>query len=214
MDGAFPTLEKIDGSNSGVENKEFSELSKSLTTTVSVGTSSSSKPAKRPYPPPASQPTQIASHGIRFDFNDGARVVLPPRTAGKWRIRLRDIDTGNTLFQSENQGATVSSAKKYYVRFGIEVWEVDDTGAAIEVFSHTYDARDRDILIQFPVGTLGDTLAWFPYAVRFAEAHGARITCAMAEVIIPLLRDAYRGIRFVTHADVTEQGIAEQSYAT
>jgi autotransporter strand-loop-strand O-heptosyltransferase len=35
----------------------------------------------------------------------------------------------------------------------------------------------------------------------------------MADKIIPLLRGAYSGIRFVTHADVTEQGIAEQAYA-
>ena len=30
---------------------------------------------------------------------------------------------------------------------------------------------DQHVLIQFPVGTLGDILAWFPYAARFAETH-------------------------------------------
>jgi autotransporter strand-loop-strand O-heptosyltransferase len=214
MDGVFSIIEQKDNLGSGVENTVFLNSSKTNEISAREETTPPSKPEKRPYPPTAGEPTQIAPHGIRFDFNDGARVVLPPRTVGRWRIRLRDIETGNTLFQSENQRATVSSSKKYYVRFGIEVWEIGDTGEAIEVVSHTYDARDRDILIQFPVGTLGDTLAWFPYAVRFAEAHGARVTCAMAEVIIPLLRDAYPGIRFVTHADVTEQGIAERAYAT
>ena len=85
---------------------------------------------KRPYPPPASSPTQSGPQGIRFDFNHGARVVLPSRTEGKWRIRLRDLDTGNILFQSENQGAFVSSAKRFFVRFGVEVWELDAAGAA------------------------------------------------------------------------------------
>ena len=37
--------------------------------------------------------------------------------------------------------------------------------------THDYDARDQDVLIQFPVGTLGDILAWFPYAARFGEVH-------------------------------------------
>ena len=68
---------------------------------------------KGPYPPPAGQPTQEGPRGIRFDFNLGARVVLPDRAQGKWRVRLRDLDTGNILFQSENQGAFVSSAKRY-----------------------------------------------------------------------------------------------------
>ena len=53
----------------------------------------------------------------------------------------------------------------------------------------------------FPVGTLGDTLGWFPYAVKFQQTHGCRLTCAMAERLIPLFADAYPDIRFVTHED-------------
>ncbi len=47
------------------------------------------------------------------------------------------------------------------------------------------------VLIQFPVGTLGDTLGWFPYAVKFQEQHNCRLTCAMAERLIPLFRDTH-----------------------
>lgn len=169
---------------------------------------------KPPYPPPAAQPTQLGPDGIRFDFNQGARVVLPNRTEGKWRVQLRDLDTGNILFQSENKGALVSSAKRYYVRIGIDVWDVDEAGTATEVLSHRYDARDREVLIQLPVGTIGDTLGWFPYVARFAAVHGARVTCGMSGQIIPLLRDAYPEIRFVTHEELVEQEIASRSYAT
>lgn len=169
---------------------------------------------KRPYPPPAEQPTQRGPRGIRFDFNQGARVVLPPRTEGKWRVRLHDLDTGNTLFQTENQGAYVSSAKRYYVRIGIEVWDVDAAGKVTEVMSHAYDARDREVLIQLPVGTIGDTIGWFPYVARFATVHAARVTCAMSGVIIPILKDAYPQIRFVTHEELEAQKLAEKMYAT
>jgi autotransporter strand-loop-strand O-heptosyltransferase len=169
---------------------------------------------KAPYPPPASLPTQLGPEGIRFDFNHGARVILPNRTEGKWRVRLRDLDTGNILFQSENQGAFVSSAKRFYVRFSVEVWSLDAEGAPTSVLSHDYDARGQEILIQFPIGTLGDILAWFPYAPRFAEVHGCRLICAMSELLIPLLRDAYPEIRFVTHEELTEQKLADTVYAT
>jgi autotransporter strand-loop-strand O-heptosyltransferase len=169
---------------------------------------------KRPYPAPANLPTQEGPAGIRFDFNHGARVVLPARTEGKWRIRLRDIDTGNTLFLTENQGAFVNSAKRYFVRIGIEVWELDDAGVATLVVTHDYEARDREVLIQLPVGTLGDILAWFPYAARFGEVHGCRLTCTMSGLLIPLLRDAYPSIRFVTHEELIEQKIADTVYAT
>ena len=35
----------------------------------------------------------------------------------------------------------------------------------------TTTPRGREVLIQFPVGTLGDILGWFPYAAKF----GARM---------------------------------------
>ena len=61
-----------------------------------------SKPA---YPPPAPAPTQSGTDGIRFDFNMGARVLLPwhPEGGPLWRVRLRDSDTGNVLFESEHR---------------------------------------------------------------------------------------------------------------
>jgi autotransporter strand-loop-strand O-heptosyltransferase len=118
------------------------------------------------------------------------------------------------LFNSNNKGAFVNSAKRYFVRFDIKISELDEAGSATLVLTHEFDARDRDVLIQFPVGTLGDILAWFPYAARFGELHGCRLTCAMSGLIIPLLRDAYKTIRFVTHEEVVEQKLAETAYAT
>jgi autotransporter strand-loop-strand O-heptosyltransferase len=190
-------------------------LSQSAAPTPSSGSSTiGTVPSKSSFPPPASTPTQEAPRGIRFDFNHGARILLPPRSQGKWRIRLRDLETGNILFASENTGAFVSSSKRYFVRFGVEVWDLDDAGAMSAVWAAEYDARDRDILIQFPVGTLGDILAWFSYAVRFGEVHGCRLTCAMSELIIPVLCDAYPTIRFVTHEEVERLHISESAYAT
>ena len=158
------------------------------------------KPADKPaYPPPATTPTQQAAHGIRFDFNLGCRVVLPVHAggAGPWRVRLRDLDTGNTLFETSLEQGFINSSKRWFVRFRIEVWQ-DET----QVLLHDYDCRDRDVLIQFPVGTLGDTMGWFPYAARFAAVHGCRLTCAMSPLILPLFRDAYPHITFVPHEEV------------
>lgn len=174
----------------------------------------SGSPPKPAFPPPAATPTQAGPQGIRYDFNLGARVTLPKRGEGKWRVRLSDLDTGNTLFQSENQGATVSSSKRWFVRFGVEVWSVEEAGAATSVLDHRFDARGQDVLIQFPLGTLGDTLAWFPSAARFAQVHGCRLTCALSGLIIPLLEGAYPDIRFVTPEAVEKGGLLDTFYAT
>jgi autotransporter strand-loop-strand O-heptosyltransferase len=172
---------------------------------------------KSPYPPAASTPVLIGPEGIRFDFNLGCRVLLPQRTNGKWRVRLRDLDTGNILFESENKGAFVNSAKRWYVRFRVEVWTIDDKpgGEPVPVMTHDFDPQHQDVLIQFPVGTLGDILAWFPYANRFAEKFGqCRVTCALSGLIIPLLSDAYPNLRLVTHEEVAEYKLVDEMYAT
>ena len=129
---------------------------------------------KPPYPASAWPPTQEGPHGVRFDFNDGARIALPDAKS-PWRVRLSDLDTGNILYDTTIAAGRVSSAKRYYVRARIEVWQ----GGA-SVLTHDYSADGRDVLIQFPVGTLGDTMGWFPYAVKFKELHGCRLTCAMS----------------------------------
>ena len=152
----------------------------------------SGPPVKPAYPPPAETPTLEGPSGIRFDFNMGARVVLPARTEGDWQVRLRDLDTGNILFESKNKGAFVASAKRFYIRFGVEVFDGDKP-----VLEHSFDCKGKEVLIQFPVGTLGDTLAWFPYAARFQEIHDCRLTCALSGLIIPLLKDRYPAITFV-----------------
>jgi autotransporter strand-loop-strand O-heptosyltransferase len=162
---------------------------------------------KSAYPPAATVPTQEAPRGIRYDFNLGARITLP--AGSSWHLILRDLDTGNILFETRNEGATVSSSKRFYVRFGLEVWENGES-----VFKHEYDATGRDVLIQFPIGTLGDIMAWFPYAERFAEKHGCNVICAMSPLIIPLLRDAYPNMRFVDHEQLVEENLAEHVYAT
>jgi autotransporter strand-loop-strand O-heptosyltransferase len=169
------------------------------------------------YPPPASEPTQVGPEGIRYDFNLGARVALPAREAGLWRVRLRDLDTGNILFESDNKGALVNSSKRWFVRFKLEIWSVDDDPKIPPrlVLDHEYDTSGQEVLIQFPIGTLGDILAWFPYAARFAECHPhCRVICALSGLIIPLLRDAYPNLCLVTHEEMVAQRIADSAYAT
>ncbi|WP_133648569.1 autotransporter strand-loop-strand O-heptosyltransferase [Paraburkholderia flava] len=157
------------------------------------------------YPPPASVPTQQGPAGIRFDFNDGCRVTLP---AGNWRVCLRDCDTGNVLFETDIAHGLVASTRKYYARFEILVWPrvaLARDSKSPPTLQHVYDASGKDVLVQFPVGTLGDTIGWMPYAAAFQRKHGCRLTCAMSDRLIPLFRDAYPDIEFVTHEQVRSQ---------
>jgi autotransporter strand-loop-strand O-heptosyltransferase len=147
-------------------------------------------------------PSQSGPLGIRYDFNDGCRLLLPE---GNWRVRLSDLDTGNTVYETRLTSGRINSSKRYYIRFRLEVWADDAL-----VLSHDYSAVNQEILVQLPVGTLGDTVGWFPYVVRFQAVHGCQMTCAMAERLIPLFRDANPEIRLISH----EQVQADSFYAS
>jgi autotransporter strand-loop-strand O-heptosyltransferase len=134
--------------------------------------------------------------GLRFDFNDGCRVMLP-ETGHPWHVRLSDLDTGNLLFEIDLRSGFVNSAKRYFVRFRLEVWTAGE-----RVLCHDYCAADQEVLIQFPIGTIGDIIGWISYAVKFQEFHNCRLTLAMGARLIPLFRDAYPDITFATHEEV------------
>ena len=147
-------------------------------------------------------PTQQGPFGIQFDFNNGCRVALP-EGEHPWRVRLSDLDTGNILFETTFPAGRINSTKRYYIRFRVEVWAQDKQSKEEKiVFNHEYSAKDKEVLVQFPVGTLGDTMGWFPYAVKFKEKHDCKLTCAMGEKLIPLFRNTYPDITFLAHEEV------------
>jgi autotransporter strand-loop-strand O-heptosyltransferase len=101
------------------------------------------------------------------------------------------------------KAARVASAKRYFLPGRIEVWQNRES-----VLRHDYSARNRDVVIQFPVGTLAGSVGWFLYAAKFQERHRCRHSCAMCGKLIPLIRNAYADIEFVTQAEVkTERSL-------
>ncbi|MDD8688176.1 autotransporter strand-loop-strand O-heptosyltransferase [Escherichia coli] len=162
------------------------------------------KPSATFFISPPDIPTQHGSDNILYDFNDGARVLLPE---GKWHVRLLDADSGNILFCCDINNGWVTSSKKYFVRFRIQVFR---QGEDTPLLDETLNLTDRDVLISFPTGTLGDLLGWFPYAERFQSLHQCRLECTMAQDIIDLLAPQYPQICFST----PEKTRTTEPYAT
>ena len=136
--------------------------------TATGATSASEEPAKQQFPPPAELPTQVGPEGVRFDYNFGARVIVP-ESGAPWRVRLSDLDTGNVLFETTlPDGLGQQQQALLPPRAGSRFF-----WATAWCWRHDYDCRDKEVLIQLPVGTLGDSLGWFPYAVKFQRPAAA-----------------------------------------
>ncbi|MCE5287431.1 MAG: autotransporter strand-loop-strand O-heptosyltransferase [Pelosinus sp.] len=151
-----------------------------------------SNPTEKQYavfdPGPLTLKTPIA--GLAFDFNYGARIKVP---AGSWRVKIIDRDQDITLYDAHVSNAIVSSSKKYFINFRLEAYLEEKL-----VFSHDFNLSGKKVLIKFPVGTLGDIIAWFPYAKEFKERHHCEVYCSMAPEIAALFKSGYPEINFIS----------------
>jgi autotransporter strand-loop-strand O-heptosyltransferase len=155
-------------------------------------------PPQEPIQPPIygnvpEIPTQEAVEGIRYDFNDGIRVKFPQ---GGYRICFSDIETGTILYNADiDQESMVTSVKKFFIKFRLQIFR---KGGMEPIFEHDYNAKGKEVMIQLPVGTIGDSIGWFSYVERFQQKHNCKVICVMTPWIADLVRNQYPDITFVT----------------
>lgn len=140
----------------------------------------------------------VGADKIRYDFNFGCRVELPPLLNGKkWIIRYIDTVTSNTIFEAESEGGLFRSTKTYFVPFRIDIWKEGK-----KVFTHELSLKGKLVQVQIPVGTLGDVIAWFPYVDLFQKKHQCRLLCVISDLVRPLFEGTYPNIEFVSKEKV------------
>lgn len=81
--------------------------------TASVNTNQQQVPPNPFVVPAPAVPTQEGPMGIRYDFNDGARVLLPK---GKWHVQIEDDETDNIIFACDADEGWVLSTKNIIFR--------------------------------------------------------------------------------------------------
>ncbi|MDU2063639.1 MAG: autotransporter strand-loop-strand O-heptosyltransferase [Sporomusaceae bacterium] len=133
--------------------------------------------------------------GLEFDFNHGARIKVPP---GNWRVKIIDRDAELTLYDDKVDNSMVTSTKKYYVNFRLEIYRDDRL-----VLEHNFNPAKRKVLLQYPRRSIiGDTLAAFAYGQVFQYLHHCQVYCAMDRKLAALLQPTYPDIHFI---DVDER---------
>lgn len=160
--------------------------------TASVNTTPSKKSINPFVVPVPAVPTQEGPMGIRYDFNDGARVLLPK---GKWHVQIEDAESDNIIFACDAEEGWVLSNKKYYIPFRIRVWI---QGEQKPVLDHTLDLKGKEVQIKFPVGTLGDIIGWLPYAERFQKKHNCVAELTMGKNMAELFSSQYPQLFFTS----------------
>lgn len=149
-------------------------------------------------PAPAPLPTQEGEYGFTFDFNLGMRIKTPKDEG--WVVSFYDETTNSCIFECKGSEKYAVSTKKYFFKGRFEARRNGEL-----LWSHSYDATGKNVAIIMPVGTLGDPLGWFPYAVKFGKKHGCKLTVVVGQVIKDLLGPMYPDIQLITAEEFVEK---------
>ncbi|MCQ2396499.1 MAG: autotransporter strand-loop-strand O-heptosyltransferase [Lentisphaeria bacterium] len=153
-------------------------------------------------------PVLDAVDGIKFDFNHGIRILFPPENKKIYHVTFLDIDTGVVLYSNDTvPGAFITSVKKFYIRFRLII---NEKGNDKPVFEHDMDLTDKEVMVQLPVGTIGDSIGWFSYVERFQQKHRCNLICVMTPWIASLVKKQYPNITFIA----PEETVKYRPYAS
>ena len=139
-------------------------------------------------------PVMEAECGLRFDFNNGYRI-LAPANLPPCLLRVYDMERQTLLEQRELEpGKLVVGERKYFIQYRLEIIE-RTTGKMLAC--HDYHCVGKRVMIVIPDGGLGDNLAWLPYVEAFRVEHRADVTCVCGEWLIRLVKEQYPELHFV-----------------
>jgi autotransporter strand-loop-strand O-heptosyltransferase len=112
---------------------------------------------------------------ITNNYNDGAYVEVNSSKEKKFRVEILN-STGRIEFSSEiSSNMWCKTNKKYFDEYTCKVWDLQ-TGFCI--YEKKYDAEGKRVYIALDSKSVGDTMAWFPYAEEFRKKHNCKVICS------------------------------------
>ena len=137
-----------------------------------------------------SSPTYIKpkiENEIKISFLDGPKVEITGDNKQEYNIEFLDGDkVVHTTKISNNMWA--NCGRKYFTN-----WTIKINGE----IHHKFDLKGKRVLIGFESKSVGDTIAWAPYAIEFAKKHQCKVILSTFHNEWFRGLDAYKDIDFI-----------------
>ena len=76
--------------------------------------------------------------------------------------------------------------------------------AKTQTFHHSFNPEDKEVFVQFPISTIGDSIGWFSYLDRFQKKTKCKLLAVMNPNIYDLYEKQYPNIKFIEAKDTRD----------
>ena len=109
---------------------------------------------------------------IFINFVKGAKVEIKGKKESKYHVQFIDKESNKLIHQSTiNNNMWTKTNIEYFVDYKILIKDLE-SGITTE---HYFDAKDKKVYIHLASKSLGDTIAWLPYAEEFRKKHNCKL---------------------------------------
>lgn len=109
------------------------------------------------------------------DYNNGIKINIKEnyKNTKNFKIEFINLETNQIEYSTVlTKGYWSSPNKKYFINWRIDIYD-NDTNELINTYIPDFENKDVKVILDSK--SLGDTLAWMPYAEEFRKKHNCRI---------------------------------------
>ena len=143
------------------------------------------------YQKVVNDPMQSNEHiTIAHYFVSEPFLEIKGRSKSKFRVEYYDENGKrhyNNVIGVQNW---IKLNRKWYTKWTIKIWKDD-----VPYYEYTLDYTDQRVYIAFDSKSLGDNIAWMPYALEFKKKHNCHVIVSTHKNF--LFKDAYPELEFV-----------------
>lgn len=136
---------------------------------------------------------QFKKNEFLFSFLDGPKVEIIGDEKKSYFIEFINKDTQEIIHSGPiENNMWISCSKKYFIP-----WQIKING----VISYELNLENQNVLLSMESKSLGDTLAWVPFSVKFAEKHKCKVILSTFHNYLFEGHSEYKNIKFINPGD-------------
>ena len=134
---------------------------------------------------------------IKISYLDGPKVEIIGNKIEQYKVEFLDENDNIIHEDTITNNMWTKCSRKYYTK-----WKIKVNGVIIDEFN----LNNKRVLIGLDSKSIGDTIAWAPYAVEFAKKHNCKV------ILSTFYNEWFEGLEAYKDIEFTKPGQSTECY--